>query len=331
MPTIITYPSALEFWLTERRNIYDTYPYTQTETLSTQILSSLNFTRAEIDDDLPSLNFKRPVHLAVPRGFARQSNENIVFHSLPKQLPEGSILHMHGAVYIISPELCFLLAACELDFPLLVKLANNLCAMYELTHHNMLGQTNRDPAASVASITKYLQKAQTMTGIKKARRAIKYAVDRSNSPIESELAVIAALPFRYGGYNAGQFVMNCRIDLSKEAAKYYGHDYCICDMVWKKMKVVIEYDSDLFHMTIQKFHKDKKRSSALVASGYQVIHVTSEQLRSFSSVEELFLMVRKALKLPPYPDRLISHYQARVSTVEKTCSLIKNQNWLFKF
>ena len=306
MDARIVYPSALEYWLKD-----EGVPYRFRLPDGGEPLLG----RKGLTEIVDALNFTFPVHLAVPRSMSRMGTRKIQYRSLPKNLPENAFVPIADHVLISSPAMCFLQAANELPFHELVKLACDLCAIYVLDKHDEFGQHSREQIVSVSEISEFLSKVKNMSGGRTARTAIQYALDRSNSPVESQLATLAGLPFQYGAYGLILPKMNKEIILSSAGKEYLGRDMCCCDMVWEEQKVVLEYDSDLAHSTLKQIKKDKNRVAALSVSGYRVISVTKEKISDFRSVETLFLGIRSALGMRPYPDRLKRYFEKRWEVV----------------
>lgn len=281
----IVYPSAQEYWLEEKG-----FPPGCKEWLQKEIVG-----RESIRQTVSKLAFKNPIHLAVLRTQCRAEITNIVFHSLTKKLPQHSFVPISKSVYISSPELCFLQAARCLPIHQLVQLGCNLCAMFVLDPYEDYWQRKRTPITTTENIKDYLEEAKTIKGRNNARIAIKYVLDNSNSPMETNLATIAMLPWKYGGYGWKKPGLNYEVELSESGAEHLGRKTCCCDMVWLEEKVVLEYDSNLAHLTADQHMRDKKRSTALSLSGYTIISVTAQDLKNFRTIEELFLRVRKVL------------------------------------
>ena len=317
MATIITYPSALEYWLSETGIPYHFHFDRYSSGINNKEVMHSTSSRKEILRSIDCLNFSSPVHVAVSSPIRRTSTQKVVFHKLPSQLPEHSFYKISNELYIASPEYCFLQAAVSLSIPELTLLANELCSIYIKDDLAEYGQRRRDPVTTTDSIRKYLYKAENRRGLRKARTAIQYALDRSNSPMESRLAVLAALPLSRGGYGLIKPELNLEVKLPKDAAEYMKCLSLFCDMVWKKQKVILEYDSLLAHLNIQQHFRDKKRATALNLAGYKVISVTAEQLRNFGSVEQLFLDLRSVLNMRTYKNRMDAYLDLRWKVVHE--------------
>ncbi len=307
MSVRIVYPSALEYWLEEKGVPRGVNVFPEDNVLPPG--------RKGVRQQVGELSFQKPVHIAVPRQMHRARSDEIIYHSISKRVPPESFLKLAEGVFICRPELCFLQAAAKLPIHQLVQLANNLCAMYILDSYEDYGQRRRDPITSVSDIRKFLQGIHRFQDIRTAKTAISYALDRSNSPMESNLATLGLLPWRYGGFHLKTPILNLDVNLSETGAEHLGRGTVCCDMVWPDEKVVLEYDSNLAHLSPDQHAKDKKRITALSLSGYQVISVTANDIRSFRAVEELFLRVRKALGMKTDPKRAETYFEQRYDVV----------------
>ena len=275
MPTTITYPTALLFWL---NSYYPNMP-----------------APPNVGEFLDFCKLQGPVHIMVGSADERRPSKELKPHVKPHLLPEDSILRMSDQLQIICPELCFLLAAQSLPIPALVKLACELCAIYMPDSSSPYGQRDRSQITNVARIQDFLKKCGHISGIRKANIAIRYALDRAKSPAEVQLAVRSCLPRRYGGYALEKPELNYNIWLSPESSALLGRDYCCCDMVWPDKMLVVEYDSNLTHLKKDQHYYDQRRKNALVLSGYTVLTVTAEMLKSFPMMERVFMDLRKLL------------------------------------
>ncbi|HWE13637.1 MAG TPA: DUF559 domain-containing protein, partial [Solirubrobacteraceae bacterium] len=65
------------------------------------------------------------------------------------------------------------------------------------------------------------------------------------------------------------------------------------DLLWREQRVIAEFDSWSFHGGPRSFQRDRERHNALVAMGYDVIHITWQQLTE--SPEQVLVWVASAL------------------------------------
>ena len=317
MAAIIAYPSAMEYWLKEKGIPYHFRFDPMSSGVKNKEILKTNFYRAEIIQSVNELKFSEPVHVLVTERARRNATESMVFHRAPKQLPANCFMRITDGLYICTPEFCFLQAARELSLPVLVLLANDLCAIYIKDEEKEYCQRSREPVTTVKKIRNFLKQAGNVQGVRRASNAIRYAVDRSNSPMESRLAVLARLPLFRGGYGLPDLKMNLKVKLSKNAAEYLGREYCICDMVWEEERVILEYDSTLSHLSKDQHILDKERATALTMSGYKVISATAEQVKKFGNAELLFLNLRSELGMRTHRDRMDQFYELRQEVVHE--------------
>lgn len=324
MAMIITYPSALQFWLHEKGIPYSVRSTSYMEPVSNDVLRKEFFKRKDMHAMLAQLNFEEPVHIAVPDGVRRNNDERFEVHRIPAHLPENSFLRIADSLYIASPELCFLQAALELPLHEAVLLANELCAIYIKDPYTEYGQRRREIITTTESISSFLDAAAGLRGINKAKRAASYALDQSNSPVESRLATFGVLPISGGGAGLLKPELNLDIQLPAAGATHLGSQSICCDMVWPEKKIVLEYDSTLTHLSVYQHFKDKRRFTALTFSGYKTISVTAEQLHSFRAIEELFLNIRHTLGMRTHKKQWDNFFEKRWDVAH--CLLIDPMN-----
>lgn len=327
MNIVLTYPSALDYWLTckntgplshcNMRPSNIAAKKSNTNTFESSITVPDPFSRRQIIDDLEGLGLKRPFHIAVSDRSSRDHGKDFACHLLPKELPSGSFVKLSESIYIICPELCYILAAKDMLVAEAAVTACDLCAIYARKESEKFGQISRAPVTTVKKISAYLKVSKGIPGLYKARIAISYALDRSNSPIESKLAVIAVLPCMHGGYGLPHPKLNAYISLSVSGVSILKRKQCCCDMLWTEQRVVAEYDSDLAHNSVNQMRYDKRRSTALLASDYLVIHITRDSFRNFNTVEDLFQLIRKSLHMRSNKPKLEKYKDVRYEVIKR--------------
>ena len=324
MALIIMYPSALEYWLEEKGIPYSISSKTVLNRDYSMESLLENCSRKEVSSLLEYLNFSMPVHVGIPAGIRRYNTDKVIAHRLPAQLAPESFIQVADSIYLSSPEMCFLQAAVGIPLEDLVNLACDLCAIYVKDPYESLGQRRREVVTTTESIADFLDKAGGCHGVKNAKRAIQYALNRSNSPVESKLATIAMLPISSGGYGLIRPELNYDVPLSKDGTEYLKQKTCCCDMVWPEQRIVLEYDSNLSHMDVLQIYKDKRRSTALSFSDYKTISVTADQVQSFRTIEGLFLKIRNALNMRTHPERMEKYFEKRWDVVHHIMLDYKN-------
>ncbi len=303
MKVVIGFTSALEYWL---GNDLSACPTIEHKKDSMDIRTFIETTHISL-----------PVHIMVEKASERRNRNSFVYHVLPQHLPKGSIRKITDNLYIASPELCFLQAAKKMTVAQLVLLACDLCAIYKMNEQAPYGQEPREPVTTVTKLKNYLSPLSNIDCLRKAKQAIRFALDHSNSPMESKLAAVGQLPLSRGGFALPKPKMNFNVSLSNKGRELLKRDSVCCDMVWPELKVVIEYDSTVSHMNEKQFLYDKRRSSALTLSGYTVIHVTKEHFKNIQTIEELMLLIRKTLGLQSRKERLEKYKKVREETIKE--------------
>lgn len=311
MITAITFPSALHFW----KHYDNKIELHESSNLSTEQPFD-SYMKSSLISFAAMHGIRIPLHIMVPSKEQRKKGE-FISHVIPKGLPEGSFVQLSDVIHITSPELTFLLAAKTMSIAELAVLACDLAGIYYLKESAEFGQEQRTPITSVEKIAEYLQNVQRIEGLKKARIAIKYAMNRSNSPVESKLAVAGSLRYYYGGYSISKPTLNYEVELSEEGKTFLKRNSCCCDMVWPDLKVVVEYDSDLAHLLPRRVRYDKRRTTALQLSGYTVITITRDHFTNENTIEELFLLITKTVEGSINKRALANSSAARLEVIKK--------------
>ena len=305
MITPITNPSAINYWLNEALSPEPFLTYTD--------LSLSETASADIMRDAKIFHIDPPIALLYSKDSYRRRQKEISPHVLGN-MHLCNFVKLTESLYIISPETAFLLEARHRTLPELVNLACNLCAIYKPDPFSPYGQIKRAQITTVSSITDYLSGLHNMPGGRKARQAIAYALDNSNSPMESIFAAIFRLPFFLGGGDIFDISLNRKSYLTPNAAEFLGRDYCTCDISSNLRKVVFEYDSNLTHLNPDQHSYDKKRATALQMSGYSVFTITASDLKDHLSLDKMLLSAREALGLRTHYDRFNKYRDIRWNT-----------------
>ena len=301
-------PSAVRFWMDfSRRLNKNSYFYEECERVP--LPENFNSGHASSYAGLiaHSLGLELPLHLMASENVNRNNTGHVRYSCMPKNLPENSFIRIKNsqlpvnlkdiemAIYVASPEYCFLSSACKLSFAGLVEFGNDLCSNYAYDSLADLEQIFRKPITTSQMIRDYVESACRNQGFRTASRAVRYVLDGSNSEAESKIAAACVLPFSEGGYNLPFPEFNKTIRFDPKTSRSTGLESCCCDLVWEKERVVIEYDSNLTHLEIVQHFRDKKKETALVGAGYKPIILTAETISNFNSIENAFELIRKSL------------------------------------
>ena len=291
MDWIICHKSALEFW--RRARAMDALSGKKPKGLKPP---------AEPHDTKELLrktlrNFSTPLHVLVGKGNARKLCRNIRCHVSSGEFPNGSFVRIGSGLVVSSPELCFLQVAGESSFVDTVALGYELCGSYRLDRENGTGQGFRNdlPLTSVAGLSSYAVRAAGLKGRTKALKALRFISDGSASPMETVLAILLTLPYRFGGYGLPGPRLNYRIDVPINTGKVKGKSTYYCDLYWPDEQVAVEYDSDEYHTGSDRIAKDAVRRNALTGAGVTVFTVSRRQIIGTPRFRELAQALSKLL------------------------------------
>lgn len=235
-------------------------------------------------------------------------------HTRPKNLPDRSFIRLDDSLWICSPELCVTQIASAMPLVKLIRAINHLCAIYVANPNAPYLQSSRDPLTTVQSISGFVGRAPGLKGISKTRQALRYALDRSNSPMESDFAVLFTLPISLGGYALPKPLLNRNTRLFSNVSSLHLSSVC-CDFVWPDQKIIVEYDSNLSHLDPDQHAYDKGKHNALTLSGYKVINITTKDVKDFPSVDRTFRLIRKELGLRAFSTEFEKYYSLRRQNV----------------
>ncbi len=294
---MITYPSSLYFWLH-----YDGFRLEKHMQKMKEISLNNKFLVNEYDVGSIGtlLGLPHPISLIGAKTTTNKHLRRNYYYVRQTSIPPNSFYKISLSAFpfdilLASPEYTFLKASKDLPLASLAELACNLSATYYLDPTAKFKQSSRKKISSISKISEYLITANNMHGIKESLHALRYALDNSNSPMESKLAVLGILPFSLGGYSLRIPELNAIIPLNLKAANLLACESCRGDMVWQNQKVVLEYDSNLTHLSPEQHAYDKRRQTALSLSGYHLISATAEDIRNLNSLDAFFKIVRKTL------------------------------------
>ena len=175
----------------------------------------------------------------------------------------------------------------ELDEIDLALVAHELVGTYALLPWAATGsKSGIDQAETIESLSAYASAArsQGVPGAARALDALAITTEGSNSPLETKIAVLLTLSRRKGGFGLPGFQMNKRVRLSEEGQAIMGRETIRPDFVWLKQGLVLEYDSDLWHLNPESHERDSRRRAAFLASGYTPVDLTRGMLRDHEAL-----------------------------------------------
>ena len=113
--------------------------------------------------------------------------------------------------------------------------------------------------------------------------------------METACTLLLCLPYKYGGYGIPFPELNKTIPLTYGTRKLTSHDFFIGDLVWQKERLVVEYNSDKFHIDKRSLYNDVQRSNLLDLNGIRTITITRRMLFDVYEFEQTALLIGKTL------------------------------------
>lgn len=236
-----------------------------------------------------------PVRLLVPRALSRRRCPRAAFHVCSRALPEGSFVRASRDVMVSSPELACVQAASSTSFPLFVELLYELCGHYRLPQGRAGEMVAMPPAANVASLASFADRAQGLRGAAALKRAVRYVCDDSLSPMETDAAETMVLDPRMGGFGLARPQLNRRFEVARKDRRALPQSTYLPDLYWPQANISVEYESDKHHRGERKMAEDAVRRNGIEHLGTRVVSLTWGQARNYYEFERVALLVADAL------------------------------------
>lgn len=220
-------------------------------------------------------------------GDHRKTSEAVI-HSLSAPLPPRSLVRADAGIgvpaLVCSPECLFVQMACLMELAELIELGFELCGNYAVAPKAKDGMVEREPVTTPQRIAAYLAEADGMHGVKRARTAARFILAGSKSPKESQLAMLATLERRYGGFGLEPPLLNQPLALPPAAQEVVGQPDIKPDLYWPRISTVIEYDSNAHHVGTAEGEQDARRRTGYELMGLGAITITYGQLSCLATI-----------------------------------------------
>lgn len=215
-----------------------------------------------------------------------------------------------------SPELTFVQMATILPIPHLACFGSTLCGIYakeplasvrsDGVSESRWGLPRRKQLTTIRDIGAFLDSVPGMTGVKKARVALRMVFERSRSPMETVVALLLSAPLCRGGFALPKPILNCRIDLPSwlhggigaTGMNAWGElPYAECDMAFfhKGKSVYADFHGGWSHQGEFNVHHDSLRSNAFSQLGMPYYVLTKEQVFNIPLLEKFVSQLRSRL------------------------------------
>ncbi|MGI6231164.1 MAG: hypothetical protein ACOYJL_09740 [Tractidigestivibacter sp.] len=289
MGIYLGHESALRYWLTKRGDecVPDRLPLAN---IADGTASLRDLEAAPLPFDFSE---RRPLSVLVACQARLRKSSEVSARVLKARLPMGSFCELAGSTAVASPELTYLLMAQDSSVVDAAIIGSYLCSGFSIGEDGRGYVGSREPLVTPKEISNYLDKVPGAYGIKTARRALKYVVPNTASPMEVLLALSCSLPPLLGGRSMPPVIANQRIAVPDELLKLAGTDSLYGDLFFAKVKGDLEYDSNEYHTG--KFRSDHTfaRRNVIEAAGVKVVSATWGQMRTFEMFNTFWWLVER--------------------------------------
>lgn len=292
MGLCIGYQSALRYWLTktdgeEAPGCATIGAFRQAEASAALVKEGTLPFAAEED---------RPLHLAVHDPRLRHRVRNAQVHVYATEPAAGSFCQLPNGNLVASPELTFLQMAVGSSLWRAVEVGNYLTSTFAVADSGRGYAGRRAQLVSAARVSEYLEELPPHTyGLARAKQAIKYVVEMTASPMESQLAMHYVLPPDLGGRGPMQMVANQVIQIEEHGQRLLGSAYLVGDLYLPEFSCDLEFDSREYHTGAFRLDHTQARRNVLEAMQVKTVSATSGQIGTIRSFDDFTWLLEERI------------------------------------
>lgn len=242
---------------------------------------------------------ERPLHVLVPSAGRRLRRQEVISHVWSTPLPEEALYRLTPEVLLASPQFCLQGISARESKVKAVVTAMEICGGYGRTPRAKDGFIMRPPLVGLTDLREHFDNNHSY-GAKQARGALCHAIEGSRSPMETVVILLFTLPVEMGGCGLPAPEVNVRIEIPADLRVALGKPYVVVDLCWRDARIILEYDSYLWHTTTLAIDSDSTRNEGLRDQGWMVRSVTAGMLANDRMRRHLVskVMERFGRKLP---------------------------------
>lgn len=233
-----------------------------------------------------------PIHAVVTNDASKRNSAKLACHSTGTSLQKRSFVALGSDFYVSTPEACFLQIASTHAFTDLLQVGFEFCGSYARCPESK-ELISLKPRTSKSHLRNYLAGSGSVSGVIRARRALDFICERSESPMETKLVLLLCLPSSHGGYGLPLPHLNFKLFHPQSMRK--DRELYRCDLCWPQQKLAIEYDSSQFHQGVHKQFLDSRRRIAIEHFGLHVLSVTKQQIYDALELHKLAQVIARYL------------------------------------
>ncbi len=298
---IIGYESALDYW----RSVRAACRQPDLEPTSGKVIGAMPLTLSQkARRATATCCTEAPLQIVVPDKQHRHNCADISDRVFRGPLGARQLLGIGDCVSVCSIEVVFTQLGSTWEQLDLSLLAYELCGTYGITPANGDSfQTDLQPLTSKSALSEYAAAAKALgvVGASRALKALESVTEGSASPRESEIGLFFAAGRRLGGAGTAGFVMNPRLKAPAGYLSLGSARTIVPDFLWEEFKLIVEYDSNAYHLTPQQKDRDELRRRAFERMGYRVLTLTNDTLLDDEKLNDFVADMEAALHLRRKP------------------------------
>ena len=242
---------------------------------------------------------ERPLHILVSSPEGRIRSRRLRSHVWSTELPKDALYQLTDEVLIASPSFCLQQMAARSSVAYGAAVGTEICGGYARSPRAPHGFYKRPPLARADELVARFEDEHGY-GARRAREALAYVVEGSRSPMETVVVLLFTLPVELGGCGLPRPVLNCRIEIPPSLQLALGKPYLTVDLCWPEWRIILEYDSYLWHGGREQQDADNPRNEGLRDLGWMVRSVTAGMLGNDGVLAELVskVMARAGRAVP---------------------------------
>jgi hypothetical protein len=215
------------------------------------------------------------VTLTLPRKWNRAKPADVVFHA--SELPKEHVTRLYN-----------------LPLTTVARTVADLARTLPFTDAVVVADSalNQEKATKPELLQALDQQGKGWPGVRQARRAIEFADERAESPLESAARVV----FAEAGLEPPELQVTIHGEREREREHQHEPFSALVDFFWRERKVIAEADGLVTYNDRKDLLNERERDHQLREAGYVVVHFTGKEL--FQTPEAVVARIRTALVGP---------------------------------
>ncbi len=234
---------------------------------------------------------KGPLAVAVPEARLRIRTAGVACTTYTK-LPEGAFVEVGGGVALACPELVYLEMGAKMDPMVQLLLGCELCGTYGRDPddpRNGEVTFGLEPLTTPERIADFSRGCGKIHSAAQSRDVLPRVIVNAWSPMEALAACLLTLDNGWLGYDLGPVALNPRVSTADDATR-------VPDILFDGTHLGINYDGSQHLEDRDRLVDDKRRTRELLAAGYTVLPMTSEDLSREGAFDALVLQLMDFLE-----------------------------------